>query len=87
MLRLYGCDIRNPRSSAAKYRFVNLLDQLNPQQRETADGSKPRRINGGRVEISLLKNGIGDLNTAPGTAPTATNQEPNQQPQESSTPR
>jgi len=69
------------------YRIYTVGMGNAPVQQETADGSKPRRINGGRVEISLLKNGIGDLNTAPGTAPTATNQEPNQQPQESSTPR
>ncbi|HZR27509.1 MAG TPA: hypothetical protein VFA71_01910, partial [Terriglobales bacterium] len=58
-----------------------------PVQQETADGSKPRRINGGRVEISLLKNGVGDLNNEQGSAPTATNQNTNQQQQESSTPR
>ena len=28
---------------------------------KTTDGSKPRRINGGRVEISLLRNGLSDL--------------------------
>ena len=48
-----------------------------------ADGSKPRRINGGRVEISLLKNGVGDLNTEPVSPPSATNQPP----QDNSTPR
>lgn len=48
-----------------------------------ADGSKPRRINGGRVEISLLKNGVGDLSAEPAPVPSATNQ----QPQQSSTPR
>ncbi len=37
-----------------------------------ADGSKPRRIRGGRVEISLLHNSIGDLQTAQvATAPAA----------------
>ena len=30
----------------------------------TAEGEKPRRISGGRVEVSLLKNGVGDLNQA-----------------------
>src|SRR5437016_1382008 len=69
------------------YRIYTVGMGNAPVQQETADGSKPRRINGGRVEISLLKNGIGDLNTAPGTAPTATNQEPNQQHQASHKPR
>lgn len=55
----------------------------NAPQQANADGSKPRRINGGRVEISLLKNGVGDLNTAPLSTPSATNQ----QPQDNSTPR
>jgi outer membrane protein OmpA-like peptidoglycan-associated protein len=28
---------------------------------KTADGSKPRRVNGGRVEINLMRNGISEL--------------------------
>ena len=32
-----------------------------------SDGSKPRRSSGGRVEISLMKNGAGDLNTTSST--------------------
>ena len=36
----------------------------------TADGSKPKRIRGGRVEISLLHNGLADFQNAQnGTAP------------------
>jgi outer membrane protein OmpA-like peptidoglycan-associated protein len=34
----------------------------------SAEGEKPRRIRGGRVEVSLLKNGIGDLNNPPASA-------------------
>jgi len=67
------------------YRIYTVGMGNAPAPDQTADGAKPRRISGGRVEISLLKNGIGDL-SAQGSAPTATNQEPNQQPQES-TPR
>jgi outer membrane protein OmpA-like peptidoglycan-associated protein len=55
----------------------------NAPMQANADGTKPRRINGGRVEISLLKNGVGDLNTEPISTPSATNQ----QPQENTTPR
>jgi len=43
---------------------------------KTADG-KNRRLAGGRVEVALLKNGIGDLNaqlSQPGTQPAATDQ-------------
>lgn len=69
------------------YRIYTVGMGNAPVQQESADGTKPRRISGGRVEISLLKNGIGDLNAPASTPPTATNQEPNQQPQESSTPR
>lgn len=58
------------------YRIYTVGMGNSPVQQENADGSKPRRISGGRVEISLLKNGIGDLNAEPGTAPTATNQQP-----------
>jgi outer membrane protein OmpA-like peptidoglycan-associated protein len=58
-----------------------------PVPDENPDGTK-RRITGGRVEISLLKNGIGDLNPESASAPAATTtQQPDQQPQESSTPR
>ena len=55
----------------------------NAPMQAKADGTKPRRINGGRVEISLLKNGVGDLNTEPISPPSATNQ----QPQQNSTPQ
>lgn len=69
------------------YRIYTVGMGNAPVQEENADGTKPHRINGGRVEISLLKNGIGDLNTASASAPTATTQQTDQQPQESSTPR
>ena len=69
------------------YRIYTVGMGNAPVQQDTANGSKPRRISGGRVEISLLKNGVGDLSAEPGTAPTATNQDTNQQPQENSTPR
>jgi outer membrane protein OmpA-like peptidoglycan-associated protein len=68
------------------YRIYTVGMGNAPVEQANADGTKPRRVSGGRVEISLLKNGIGDLNGAQASAPTATNQEPNQQPQES-TPR
>ena len=55
----------------------------NAPQQPNPDGTKPRRINGGRVEISLLKNGVGDLNTEPIPTPSATNPPP----QEGTTPR
>jgi outer membrane protein OmpA-like peptidoglycan-associated protein len=39
---------------------------------QTADGSKPTHTRGGRVELSLLKNGLGDMNNnAPGTTTTS----------------
>jgi len=70
------------------YRIYTVGMGNAPVPDETAaDGSKPRHVSGGRVEISLLKNGIGDLSAEPASAPTATNQQPDQQPQESSTPR
>ena len=34
-----------------------------------AEGEKPRRTTGGRVEVSVLKNGIGDLNQSAAAAP------------------
>ncbi len=41
----------------------------------TADGSKPKRIRGGRVEISLLHNGLADFESAQaGAAPTVNSQ-------------
>jgi len=35
----------------------------------SAEGEKPRRTTGGRVEVSVLKNGIGDLNESASAAP------------------
>ncbi|MBV9086880.1 MAG: OmpA family protein [Acidobacteriaceae bacterium] len=35
----------------------------------TAEGEKPRRTAGGRVEVSVLKNGIGDLNQSASATP------------------
>jgi outer membrane protein OmpA-like peptidoglycan-associated protein len=35
----------------------------------TAEGAKPRRTSGGRVEVSVLKNGVGDLNQSAAAAP------------------
>jgi outer membrane protein OmpA-like peptidoglycan-associated protein len=70
------------------YRIYTVGMGNAPVPDDTADGAKPRHIRGGRVEISLLKNGIGDLNTESASTPTATTtQQPEQQPQESSTPR
>jgi flagellar motor protein MotB len=68
------------------YRIYTVGMGNAPVPDQNADGTKPHRVSGGRVEISLLKNGVGDLSTAQASTPTSANQEPNQQPQES-TPR
>jgi outer membrane protein OmpA-like peptidoglycan-associated protein len=41
----------------------------NVPAKETAEGTPQKRIRGGRVEISLLKNGIGDLAATNGSQP------------------
>ncbi len=52
----------------------------NAAVQNTANGSTPRRIRGGRVEISLLHNGIGELSqTAQANAPAAGQQPGTQQ--------
>jgi hypothetical protein len=46
----------------------------NAPVRASVDGERPQRIRGGKVEIALLKNGVGDLETQPITTPSATAQ-------------
>ena len=47
---------------------IYLLGMGNaPMAATTADGSKPKRISGGRVEVSLMKNDLEQLSTVTGT--------------------
>lgn len=55
------------------YRIYTVGMGNAPVTANNTDGKKPRRTIGGRVEISLLKNGIGDLNAEPaGSTPSTT---------------
>ena len=54
---------------------IHTIGMGNVAPKPAADGSKPRRINGGRVEIALLKNNLGDLESAQNTA-AGTSQQP-----------
>src|SRR5262249_52707727 len=49
---------------------IHTIGMGNVTPKPAADGSKPRRISGGRVEIALLKNNLGDLETAQNAAGT-----------------
>jgi outer membrane protein OmpA-like peptidoglycan-associated protein len=51
----------------------------NVPPKPAADGTKPRRISGGRVEISLLRNGISDLQAQSQSQTPATQQQTQQQ--------
>jgi hypothetical protein len=65
---------------------IYLLGMGNaPVQASTENGAKPKRISGGRVEVSLLKNDLEQLtasgnNAAPANPPAE--QTPPQQPQQ-----
>ena len=55
------------------YRIYTVGMGNAPVTAGNTEGKKPRRTIGGRVEISLLKNGIGDLNAEPaGSSPANT---------------
>jgi outer membrane protein OmpA-like peptidoglycan-associated protein len=50
---------------------IFVVGMGNTPKRASVEGERPRRISGGRVEIALLKNGVGDLETQPIAAPSA----------------
>jgi outer membrane protein OmpA-like peptidoglycan-associated protein len=54
------------------YRIYTVGMGNAPVTATNTEGKKPRRTIGGRVEISLLKNGIGDLNAEPAGSPANT---------------
>jgi outer membrane protein OmpA-like peptidoglycan-associated protein len=54
------------------YRIYTVGMGNAPVTSTNTEGKKPRRTIGGRVEISLLKNGIGDLNAEPAGSPANT---------------
>ena len=50
---------------------IFVVGMGNTPVRASVDGERPQRIRGGKVEIALLKNGVGDLETQPITTPSA----------------
>ncbi|HEV8524679.1 MAG TPA: OmpA family protein [Terriglobales bacterium] len=50
---------------------IFVVGMGNTPVRASAEGERPQRIRGGKVEIALLKNGVGDLETQPIATPSA----------------
>ena len=61
---------------------IYLLGMGNAPMAATAEGSKPKRISGGRVEVSLMKNDLEQLSTVTGTQGSQTAPAQPQQPQQ-----